>query len=171
MATGLVLDDGPAAAIALYHGTNSNSGNRLYYKSLAIYSLAGTYNSDWPDISGVASILINEDTATAGLTPRPRKIFDAATFVVPGSGSLLDAGSAGSADFNLGTADYTLEGTFRFRSLPTGTDYATLFGQWTESTNQRGYRLRLCGPAKHRRHAFKQRQSQRDARTLQKAAT
>ncbi len=31
--------------------------------------------------------------------------------------------------------------------------------------------LRLCRPAKHRRHAFEQRQSQRDTRTLQKATT
>ena len=115
-----------------------------YVKSLAIYSLTGTYNSDWPNIDGVVTIYPNADTVDDGFTPRPRQLYGAGNMFFDGAGAVLDAPV--SADFNLGTGDYTLESWVRFTQRPTGTAIADILSKWSASTSQRSYRLAYYGP-------------------------
>lgn len=127
-------------------GLGSDGGNRapMYIKDYAVYSLTGTYNDDWPSITGVGTIFPDADTVDDGMTPRPRQIIDAGVLLVPGSGSVLDCGT--DTDYDLGTADYTLE--FRYRPVEpvTGTNFATLIGKWSASNSARSYRLVQYGP-------------------------
>lgn len=140
-AASLVL---PGTAAIFRHGPSPQFFN-YWSKSVAVYSLTGTYNNNWPDIAGVFTSLINEDTEDDGLTPRPRQMIGEAVLRIPASGSLLDC--AIDNDFLLGAGDYTLEGYFRFDRIPTTTQFFTLFARWSASTSQRSYRLRLNGPA------------------------
>lgn len=140
----LVLDDGPATLFVL--GKNGDGGNRtpMYYKDCAAYSLTGTYNDDWPNITGVLTIYPNADTSEDGFTPRPRQIIDAGVLIVPGSGSVLDCGV--DADYQLGSADFTLECFYRPVEPVTGSNFGTLLGLWSASTSKRSYRLVQYGP-------------------------
>lgn len=143
-ATNLVLA-GTANLVVL--GVGQDGGNRAptYFKDVAVYSLAGTYNSSWPAITGVGTVYPDEDTADAGMTPRPRQIIGAGVLIVPGSASVLDCGS--DTDYNLGGADFTME--FRYRPVEpvTGTNFGTLIGKWSASTSNRSYRLVQYGPS------------------------
>lgn len=125
--------------------TTSSLRGPFYVKDLAIYSLTGTYNASWPSIAGVATVLVNGTTATNNFTPRYRKMFGDGTFQLEESGDVLDCNS--STDYDLGTADYTLEGFFRFSEVPTGSTWATLLAKWSSGTSNRSYRLRLNGPS------------------------
>lgn len=116
---------------------------RYLVKSIAIYSLTGTYNSDWPNIDGVVTLYPNADTVDAGWTPRPRQLFGAGNMFFDNTGDVLDCGTA---DFNLGSGDYTLEGWVRFVQRPTAANIADLWSKWSASTSQRSYRLALYGP-------------------------
>jgi hypothetical protein len=115
-----------------------------YFKDYAVYSLGGTYNNSWPAITGVGTTLVNADTVDAGMTPRPRQIIEAGVLQVPGTGSLLDCGV--DTDYDLGSADFTLEVFYRPTEPVTGSNFATLFGKWSASTSKRSYRLVQYGP-------------------------
>lgn len=121
------------------------SAHEVYYKFSCPYSLAGTFNSSWPKVTRVTSTVLNADTAANTWTPRPRANFGIGVVVVPGSNSVLDCGT--SANFNLGSGDFTLEAQVRFSVLPTGAQVQTIMGKWSASTNFRSYRLVKYGPS------------------------
>lgn len=129
---------------AIFRIGQSSQFEPFYIKSIAIYSLTGTYNSDWPNIDGVVTLYPNADTVDDGFTPRPRQLFGAANMYFDNTGDTLDCGI--STDFNLGSDDYTLEGWVRFIQRPTGTAIADMWNKWSASTSQRSYRLALYGP-------------------------
>ena len=145
-ATGLSLGVTPAAGFTIAQSESSAGPYGPYWvKDVALYSLSGTYNNSWPDIAGVATVVVNADTAVANMTPRYRKMFGDATLYIPGNDAMVAADT--DTEFNLGTADYTLEGTFRFNQVPEGGNFATLMGVWREFNSKRSYRLRLNGPS------------------------
>jgi len=145
--TNLVL---PGAATQLFVGASpaaSGGSADTYYKFFVPYSLTGTYNSDWPRISGVATLWINSDTEFDDFTPRPFTMYGAGVLFIgdDGNGDVLDCGT--SATFDLSSDDFTLEGTFRWGGEPTGSDFATLLGRWNASGSARSYRLVKYGPS------------------------
>lgn len=149
-ATGLAIVGTASQWAHWINNTSSGPYGTMYIGYTVAYSLAGTYNSDWPAISGVALLEPNADTAANYFTPRPYQLFGAGNLAVPGSGSVLDCSS--SVDFDLAAADYTLEGWVRFDTLPTGTQFATLMGKWSASTSERSYRLVKYGPSSNGGH-------------------
>jgi hypothetical protein len=48
---------------------------------------------------------------------------------------------ADNVQFELGASDYTMEGFFKFTSLPSAANLSQLFGKYRESTNERSYSL------------------------------
>jgi len=143
-ATNLVLT-GTAAQMYFGRGAAGAGGFITWYiKDLAVWSLAGTYNSSWPSITGVLSLYPDSDTADAGFTPRPRQIIAAGVLIVPGSASVLDCGA--DADYDLGGADFTIETFYRPVEPVTTTNFGTLLGKWSASTGRRSYRLVQYGP-------------------------
>ena len=143
-ATNLVLS-GTANLFVL--GMGSDGGNRAptYFKDCAVYSLTGTYNDDWPALTGVGVVYPDADTVDAGMTPRPRQIIEDGVLIVPGSASVLDCGA--DTDYDLGGADFTLEFEYRPVEPVTGTNFGTLIGKWSASNSQRSYRLVQYGPS------------------------
>lgn len=132
--------------VGIAHQQNDSAGGTyapMYFKATAAYSLAGTYNSSWPNISGIKTVLINEDTATDNLTPRPRDHFDAPVLYVQRDVNARSGLSLSAADtaFDFGTADYTIEGWFRFERQPESGETFMLAGVWDEDQNQRSYVL------------------------------
>jgi len=133
--------------VGIAHQQNDDSGGtyaQMYFKGVAAYSLSGTYNSSWPAISGIKTVLINADTATDNLTPRPRNHFDTAVLfndrIAGDAGIRIDENSNA---FDYGTGDYTLEGYFRFIRSPESGETFNLLGVWNESNDERCYRLAL----------------------------
>lgn len=131
--------------VGIAHAQNDASGGtyaNMNFKATAAYSLSGTYNSSWPAISGIKTVLINEDTGLDNLTPRPREHFDSAVLYNNRAGG--DAGvrvDVNDAAFDYGTGDYTLEGWFRWERQPASGETFTLMGVWNENNNFRSYRL------------------------------
>lgn len=145
--TGNVNVGGTCVGIA--HAQRSSSGGTfadMNFKAVACYNLSGTYNSSWPAISGIKTVLINEDTVLDNLTPRPRNYFSAPVMFNnrdSDGGDVRSGLTVESSDvaFDFGTGDYTLEGSFRFKSLPVSGETYTLMGVWNEDQNGRAYRL------------------------------
>lgn len=145
-ATGLVLAGTSTQFFMGHRGPISGDDTTTFWvKDYAVYSLTGTYNSSWPAIAGVTQIYMDEDTATAGWTPRPREIIEAGVLYNQGSGAVLDCGV--DSDYDIGNGDFTLETFVRFSTLPTGANFATILGKWSASTSQRSYRLVKYGPS------------------------
>jgi len=143
-ATNLVLA-GTGNLVVLGVGTDGGSRAPTYFKDVAVYSLTGTYNDDWPAITGVGTVYPDADTVDDGMTPRPRQIIDAGVLIVPGDGSVLDCGA--SSTYNLGTADFTVECFYRPVEDVTGSNFGTILGKWSASTSNRSYRLVQNGPS------------------------
>ncbi|MCJ8334760.1 MAG: LamG domain-containing protein [Epibacterium sp.] len=135
--------------VGIAHAMDDASGGSyadMNFKATCAYSLSGTYNSSWPSISGIKTVLINEDTGVDNLTPRPRNYFDAPVMFNDrdsDDGDVRSGLTVESSDvaFDFGTGDYTLEGAFRFKSLPVSGETYTLMGVWNEDQNGRAYRL------------------------------
>lgn len=138
---------------AHYRNNTSDGATTPYFvKASCAYSLAGTYNNSWPNISGIKTVLINADTATNNLTPRPRNHFDLPVAFINGRNddddSLERHGfnvSTFSTEFDYGTGDYTIEGWFRWENLPEADDTQMLMGVWDEDQDDRSYVLSLKG--------------------------
>lgn len=149
-ATGLVL---AGTTTQVFHGISDASAGPhgdIYMKAVASYTLIGTYNDDWPLITGVATHYPAADTSVAGWTPYPRQKIEAGILYVPGTLSVLDCGAV--ADYDLGSADYTLETFVRFVEPVPGSESATILGKWSASTAKRSYRLVKYGPTANEGH-------------------
>lgn len=95
----------------------------------------------------VSALLPSADTTVAGMTPQYRHKIGAGILdntSTSGNGAAVYAAAATSTD--LGAGDWTLEGFVRFKSLPTGSNKAVIWGKWDETNNKRSYELMLCGP-------------------------
>ncbi len=139
----LVLS-GNVTSIAVNDAAGS-AANDWYVDFMVPYTLSGTYNNNWPNISGVANLQLT-DAPVNTFTGRPLQLFGAGQLEIPTqSGDALDCSAV--TNFNLGSGDYTLETWFRPNLPPTGTQQAQIFGKWTTATNNRSYRLVHYGPS------------------------
>lgn len=126
-----------------------------YITDIIIRSFTGTYNNGFLGERGVATLMVaSDDPAHQGWTPRPLQKFGTGVLqnIYQTSGGYPPQGGVTapqSTDFDFGTGDFTVEGFFRFDSLPTGTKKSQLFGKWREDTNQRSWRLYKAGPLLH----------------------
>lgn len=149
-ATGLTM---AGTATQAFHGLNDTAfgpHGSMYFDAITVYSLTGTYNDDWPAMTGVGTHYPAADTVVAGFTPYPRQKIEDGILYVPGSGSLLDCDA--NTDYDLGSGDYTLETFYRPVEPVAGSNFATIMGKWSASTNQRSYRLVQYGPTANEGH-------------------
>lgn len=142
---------GPVAQFGLNKCFTDGIGDpypKLYVSHLVIRDLSGSYNNTFPiGDRRVATLLVDSDDEDHdGWEPQPLQRF--------GSGILLPGAwsNASIVGTNLGAGDFTIEGQFRFRTLPTGANVATLFSKWRTDTNQRSYRLYKGGPSANNGH-------------------
>ncbi len=134
---------GTASLFEQTDGTGGSLGNWAIDFTV-VYDLGGTFNNNFPSISGVKYLTMTGNPVST-FTPRPRQIFGAGLLQVPGTGSLLDCST--SALFDVGSGAFTIETRFRPTALATGSQIQTLFGKWLEATNNRSYRLVQYGPS------------------------
>lgn len=134
---------GTAASIEF--SNDAGGGTRDFWVDFVfVYSLTGTYNANWPNVSGAAYLQLTGNPVDT-FTPRPRQKFGAGVLLNPGTGSVLDCST--SANFNLGSGDFTIETLYRPSAQEVTTDEHTLFGKWLRATNNRSYRLVRYGPS------------------------
>lgn len=118
--------------------------NDWYVDFMVPYSLTGTYNSSWPNISGVQQLQMT-GAPINNFPGRPLQLYGAGQIGTTGAFSALDCGT--NTQYDLGSGDFTLEGWYRHNVFPTTTNIGHLWGKWNEATNNRSYRLILNGPA------------------------
>lgn len=139
----LVLS-GNATQIGTFDVPGSVSSD-WYVDFMVPYTLTGTYNASWPNISGVANLQLTANPVST-FTPRPLQLYGAGQLNIPAvTADALDCSAV--SNFDLGSGAYTLEGWFRPNILPTTTQEAMLWGKWNTATNNRSYRLVHYGPA------------------------
>lgn len=148
--TGVTLGaTGDVAQFAMSIGFTTSGGAGYptpYISHLIVRDTNGTYNNTFPvGDRRVATLLPDTDDAAQGWAVRPLHRFGAGVLVLTsGNAGVYGAASAAS---DLGSGDFTLEGSFRFNALPTGSNKAVLCGKWGETANQRAYQLYLGGPS------------------------
>lgn len=113
--------------------------NGFFIDDLVVNNASGTLNNTFPGDLRVTRLDPNADAAVSNWTQRPRALYGIGVLAAEASLSAISVPD--SAAFEIGAGAYTMEGWFRFSSLPTGTNRAVLFGKWQESLNQRSYRL------------------------------
>lgn len=118
-----------------------------YISNLIVRDTNGSVNNDFVGDRRVATLFVNaDDLAHQGWTAQPRHRFGTGILDNRAAGnSCVTAANSTSTD--LGSGDYTIEGSFRFFSLPTESNKAVLFGKWDETNNKRSYQLYMGGPA------------------------
>lgn len=123
---------------------SEDTQNCQYIGHLIVRDTNGSTNNDFMGDRKVATLFPNRDVVgVQGWTPRPLKRFG--NGVLDLTGGKWVSGPAGTAT-DIGSNEFTIEGQFRFKTLPQGSDKAVLFGKWDENANQRSYQLYLGGP-------------------------
>lgn len=113
-----------------------------YFDDLVVADASGARNNTLMGDLRVATTYPIADTVQAGWTPQPRFKFGAGIGLQPTAIATSTDGitCSDSADFEMGSGDYTLEGWFRFFSSP-ASNYVTLFSKWREPTNERSFEM------------------------------
>lgn len=94
----------------------------------------------------VATLFPNRDDAShQGWTARPLHRFGVGVLDLTAANAAVRTGVTTHTD--IGANEFTIEGQFRFKTLPTGSSKAVLFGKWDEDNNERSYQLYLGGPS------------------------
>lgn len=131
-----------------------NADSRLYLSHLIVRDTATAFNNDFVGNRFVATLFPNaDDVANQGWTAFPIERFgvgvldltDPDTLPSPSLRSAVIGPS--SSVTSIGVSDFTLEGSFRLKALPSGSDLSVLMGKWDEGANQRSYQLYQGGPA------------------------
>jgi hypothetical protein len=121
-ASGLSLSGGPIAQFtnSAQASAETSSG---YTRDLILRDTAGSVNNGFNGDERVAALFAIADTATAGWTPRYYQKFGPGILDVTNpAGACVYAAAAASTD--LGAADFTIEGFFRWQGLPGGSNYS-----------------------------------------------
>lgn len=141
-------DNGANIAQFAICGSNEGGGldhNWVHMTDLIVRDTTGSFNNDFVGDRRVATLYPDADDPTNdGWRAQPLKCFGAGVLNLTASNAGVRATAA--AVGAIADADFTLEGKFRFQSLPTNSNKAVLFGQWSESSNERSYQLYLGGP-------------------------
>lgn len=141
---------GDVAQFQVLTSASSHSGgpyDRQYISHLIVRDTTGSYNNDIVGDRKVATLFINaDDPSHQGWTGRAFHRFGVG--ILDLSGGSASVFSPITTQTDLGANDFTLEGQFRFKALPTGSNKATLFSKWDETSgDKRSYQLYLGGPS------------------------
>jgi hypothetical protein len=138
------------AAQFLFGGrVTTGDAAQQWYDDVILRDTSGSRNNDLEGFALRVAYLgpISDDT-TQGWTAHPRKkigtgILDLTT---ADTSSTAAVSAADATALRLGAAEYTIEGFVRFRTLPTASNKAVLFGKWQETGDKREWQLYLGGP-------------------------
>lgn len=139
------------AAISINAGSTNPTGRAArYMSSVIVRDVNGSVNNTFPiGERKVATLLVNsDDLLHQGWTPQFRKRFGTAIgdfHTAADNSANINANSSTQTD--LGVGDFTIEGSVRFATLPTGSNKAAIFGKWNETGNTRSYQLYVGGPS------------------------
>lgn len=148
-ATGLSSTQaGPIAQFTMltYPIASPPGGGTAHFTDLIVRNTLGLYNNGIMGDRRVATLLVNsDDNSLQGWQEQPLQRFGTGIL----ANTTANAGAisvAATTDTDFGSGDFTVEGNFRFQSLPSGSNRATLFAKWSTTNNQRSYVLYLGGP-------------------------
>lgn len=127
-----------AAGIIVPRAQNSGTsilGADYYFTDISVKDTSGLQNNTWYAPGGVANYLLKPtaDVAGGGWDFVARKIFlDGVGYI-----GAVNAGFAvpDSATLEIGSGDFTIEGVFRWDTLPSSGSFQTLMSKWNASTN------------------------------------
>ena len=151
-ATGIAGMIGQAVVQIAFGGRDSgvSPGQIQWFDDLTIKNTDGTHNNSFDGDVRVAALYAQADGDLQGWTPQYRHKLGTGILANNLSGNLSLSpsciSSPNSTSLDLGTADFTLEGFFRWNVLPTGGNKSHIFGKWDETNNRRSYQLYLGGP-------------------------
>jgi hypothetical protein len=122
------------------------ASDAVYLTSIIVRDDQGTYNNTFPiGDRRVATLYVNADDADHdGWTPQYLRKFDVGILDLTADNSAVAAEI--TTDTDIGANEFTLEGQFRFQTLPLSANKAVLFGKWDADNNRRSYELYLGGP-------------------------
>lgn len=151
--TGLAFGASGLVGLVSFLTADSGTGQfsdsvMLYMTDLIIRDTAGTYNNTIMGDRRVATLMVDsDDLSMQGWEPHPLQRFGTGIL----NNTLADNKSGvvttpTAPALKLADGDFTIEGQFRFATLPTGSNRAVLFGEWSTPNNQRSYIAYLGGP-------------------------
>lgn len=127
-------------------------GNQ-YGGHLIVRDDTGDFNNSFPiGERKVATLFANaDDVAHQGWANHPlhrfgNGILDLAFKDVNLTQLVNGVSTSDTTHTDVGSADFTIEGQFRFQSLPAGANRMTIWGKWDEVNNKRSYEFYLGGP-------------------------
>lgn len=131
-------------------GTNEGFDPQIYTSHLILRDDTSDFNNDFVGNRFVATLFPSaDDPDHQGWTPQPLHRFGAGILDLTDQ-TTLSGRAAVLAPIDvvtdIGNADFTIEGQWRARAIPDGSDMGVLMGKWEEGTNQRSYQLFLGGP-------------------------
>lgn len=144
--TGLTLTGTGDTAQLRFMQCGNNTSFTQYFTNLIVRDNSGGKNDTIPigDRRVAYEPVAADDIAHQGWTGEPRHRFG--TGILDNranNNSIVTAAATSSTD--LGVADFTIEGSFRFYALPTGGNKAVFFGKWDEANNRRSYEWYIGG--------------------------
>lgn len=136
----------------VYPSAGVSVGNH-YGSHLIVRDTNGSFNNSFPiGERKVATLFANaDDVAHQGWSNHPlhrfgNGILDLAFKDVNLTQLVNGVSTPDTAHTDVGSADFTIEGQFRFQSLPSGNNRMTIWGKWDEPNNKRSYEFYLGGP-------------------------
>lgn len=149
-ATGLTFSNAANVAQLVFmpNAGTIDGGVTSYHGNIICRNTSGTVNNSIVGDRRVATLLVNsDDPAHQGWAGRPLQRFGVGildnTFTAGNNTAVM---AAASAQTDIGSQQFTIEGNFRFQTLPTGSNKATLFGKWDLANNNMAYELYVGGP-------------------------
>ena len=126
---------GPSAN---YNGAVTDNTTR-YMRDVVVCNTAGTDNNDLLGQVFVGAQEVRGEDLGGGWSAESRTNISDGVLNMQDANTGLRVGD--NAALELGSGDFTLEGFYRFHSLPIGIQQMTLASKWATDTNQRSYRL------------------------------
>lgn len=148
------INPGPVAQFTFISIRSDNSSGNHYGSHLIVRDTGGTTNNTFPiGERKVATLFPNsDDPAHQGWSAHPVHRFGNGVLdlTVKDLSSLTQficaVAAPGDTHTDFGAGDFTVEGQFRWQSLPQNADKSVLWGKWDEMNNQRSYQFYLGGP-------------------------
>ena len=133
-----VLNLLPASMAGQVNTDDSEDLTTTWLRDVVVCNNSGTYNNDLLGQVFVAAQEMRAEDSGGGWTAHPRE--NIGTGVLDHKDASTGMYIADNAAFELGSADFTLEGFFRFDEVPSSGE-AILISKWSEDDNNRSYKL------------------------------
>jgi hypothetical protein len=132
-----------------YPAAGADIGLQAYIGNLIVRDSAGSYNNGIVGDRRVFTAFPDaDDLAHQGWTGQPLHRFGNGILDNTASGGVNSAvTAAAAANTDIGSQQFTIEGQFRFQTLPTGSNKAVLFAKWDQPNNHESYELYVGGPS------------------------